>query len=410
MLPFEPPDKTQTIGELIGEYLASPAYGGLAPSTRDSYGRALRRMSAVFGHVRTADVEPAWLQHWLLQRSDAPYAANYELAALSVVMSRAVRAGVIERNPCREVQRHPAPPRSRYVTDAEVSALRRHCSERANAYIDLKLSTGARQGQLVRVRWADWDGDELYVRAAKGGKDTWYGGPGVRAALTACAQAFHGAALEEAARLSSTVIVTRSGAPYRHAKSMIANVWRPAIRRYLDSDPSAVDFREHDLRAKVASDSDSVHQAQERLGHRTTEITERVYMRKPRRVKSADPRLLQPDLFDALGGSAASSKDAKPSSAASLAGRGSKAASAAHSPRRSEPAAGTSAGSPAKRPSPPARADRKDARREAASTAKDGRARVAAGGVGGQLGAGVDGEANHSPSADTPAPASRRRA
>ena len=44
-------------------------------------------------------------------------------------------------------------------------------------------------------------------------------------------------------------------------------------------------FQERDLRAKVASDSDTLVEASERLGHASTEITQRVYSRKPVRVK-----------------------------------------------------------------------------------------------------------------------------
>ena len=44
-------------------------------------------------------------------------------------------------------------------------------------------------------------------------------------------------------------------------------------------------FEERDLRAKVASDSDSLIEASERLGHADTAITQRVYRRKPVRVQ-----------------------------------------------------------------------------------------------------------------------------
>ena len=39
-------------------------------------------------------------------------------------------------------------------------------------------------------------------------------------------------------------------------------------------------FTEHDLRAKVASDTDGEH-ARRLLGHATSEMTEKVYRRKP---------------------------------------------------------------------------------------------------------------------------------
>jgi integrase len=44
-------------------------------------------------------------------------------------------------------------------------------------------------------------------------------------------------------------------------------------------------FQERDLRAKVASESDTLIEASERLGHADTGITQRVYRRKPVRVQ-----------------------------------------------------------------------------------------------------------------------------
>jgi len=44
-------------------------------------------------------------------------------------------------------------------------------------------------------------------------------------------------------------------------------------------------FEKRDLRAKVASDSDTLVEASERLGHADKAITQRVYLRKPVRVQ-----------------------------------------------------------------------------------------------------------------------------
>jgi len=49
-------------------------------------------------------------------------------------------------------------------------------------------------------------------------------------------------------------------------------------------------FQERDLRAKVASDSDTLQEASERLGHADTAITQRVYRRKPVVVKPLNKR------------------------------------------------------------------------------------------------------------------------
>ncbi len=44
-------------------------------------------------------------------------------------------------------------------------------------------------------------------------------------------------------------------------------------------------FQERDFRAKVASESDNLVEASERLGHSDTAITQRVYRRKPVRIQ-----------------------------------------------------------------------------------------------------------------------------
>ncbi len=44
-------------------------------------------------------------------------------------------------------------------------------------------------------------------------------------------------------------------------------------------------FQERDLRAKVASDSDTLQEASERLAHSDTRITAHVYRRKPVRIQ-----------------------------------------------------------------------------------------------------------------------------
>jgi len=44
-------------------------------------------------------------------------------------------------------------------------------------------------------------------------------------------------------------------------------------------------FQERDLRAKVASDSDTLQEASQRFGHADSTVTQRVYRRKPVRVR-----------------------------------------------------------------------------------------------------------------------------
>ena len=70
------------------------------------------------------------------------------------------------------------------------------------------------------------------------------------------------------------------------------SLWQRFMDKALAETTVTDRFQERDLRAKVASDSDTLVEASERLGHASTEITQRVYRRKPVRVK---PLLARPN-------------------------------------------------------------------------------------------------------------------
>ncbi|MDA0190631.1 MAG: hypothetical protein OSW77_09990 [Proteobacteria bacterium] len=50
-------------------------------------------------------------------------------------------------------------------------------------------------------------------------------------------------------------------------------------------------FTEHDLRAKVGSDAESLARAQELLAHADAKMTERFYRHKPQRIAPATSKI-----------------------------------------------------------------------------------------------------------------------
>ena len=281
---------------LIDRYMASANFAALGAETRRGYRRSLARMRALFGELRPEEWRPAWGQHYADQLSSRPMAANADLQVLSVIFALAVRSGLLRANPVRDVRRWPRKARQRYVSDAEVGAFLAHAGQRLGAYVALKLATGIRQAQLVALRWSDWNGTVLSVPAAKGGRDTNYTGPGVAAAIEVCAATFKRG---DDSGVSGAIVTTQDGRPYASAASFRSTVWQRAMGRYVAA--GGTKFTEHDLRAKVATDVQSIDWAQALLGHRQAAVTQRHYIRGPRFVES-----VQRDLFDHMGGPAAS--------------------------------------------------------------------------------------------------------
>ena len=78
--------------------------------------------------------------------------ANRELAMLSHMFRKAIRWGVAEKNPCLGIERHPEKPRDRLIEDWEYLAFKSIVKPWMAAYMDLKLLTGLRQGDIISLR------------------------------------------------------------------------------------------------------------------------------------------------------------------------------------------------------------------------------------------------------------------
>ena len=65
------------------------------------------------------------------------------------------------------------------------------------------------------------------------------------------------------------------------------NIWQRFMARALEKGPLKERFTEHDLRAKVGSDAESLERAAQLLAHSDPRMTQRVYRRKPERIKPA---------------------------------------------------------------------------------------------------------------------------
>jgi integrase len=63
------------------------------------------------------------------------------------------------------------------------------------------------------------------------------------------------------------------------------SMWQRFMTRLLAETKITHRFTQHDLRAKCASDAESLERARQLLGHTDAQITERVYRRKPEIVR-----------------------------------------------------------------------------------------------------------------------------
>jgi integrase len=235
------------------------------PRTQDDYLDAISRLRPVFGEMWPDDIEPKHVYQYLRMR-EGKVRANREVAVLSNVMQQAIEMGLVNANPCRQVRRNEESPRTRDVLDSEVDALMPHCPDWLQAYVELKLLTGLRQGDMLRLGMFSLRDDGLFVETGKRGKRLLFRWTeALRAATDRCK------ALRRKPSETRLFVISQSG---------FKTAWQRAMAKY-----EGEKFAENDLRAKVASAAmDMGMDAASMLGHSSDAVTRRHYIRGTRKV------------------------------------------------------------------------------------------------------------------------------
>lgn len=285
----------RTIGQLLDRY-ALEVVPTKAPRTQAANAEAMRRLKAVFGDVLVLDFKPMHAYQYRDRRGKvAPTSANRELEVLSHAFTKAIEWGARETHPMIEgkFRKLSRPPRTRYVEDWEIiEALslvpyrKRGSVLAVQAYIEVKLLTGLRRGDLLRLHISDLQDDGIHVQPSKTAKST-----GKRLVIEwtpALRQAVDKARAARPVHIAPWLFCNARGRCYVREDGTANgwdSMWQRFMARVLFETKVNQRFTEHDLRAKCASDTDSLAHAQQLMAHADSATTNRIYRRKPERVK-----------------------------------------------------------------------------------------------------------------------------
>lgn len=162
--------KRHTLAELIDRYLDETLPHSKVRARRER-ARVLGRWRESLGHLSLAELTKPVIHEARskmlkkVTRLGKPITAgtvNRELMPLSTVLSVAVKDyGWLDDSPMRKLDRLSEPRgRTRFLSDAERDALLRECkahSQVLHVLVVAALSTGARRGELLGLRWPDAD-------------------------------------------------------------------------------------------------------------------------------------------------------------------------------------------------------------------------------------------------------------
>lgn len=291
-------EDAKTIGALLDRY-ALEVIPKKRVTTQAHNRSAIKPIRAIFGAMGLLEIKPRHVYKYIADAT-AKTGARREMEVLSHALTKAVEWGYIDRHPFKgEVRLEGEKSRTRYVEDWEIVECLSLTPRRkagsvlaAQAYIRLKLLTGMRRGDLLRLTMSDipdngMPGDGIRVEPGKT-RDT----TGKRQVFEWSGELRGAVAMAKAARpmkLSPFLFCNRDGECYFDEETGRAggweSLWRNFIARVMKETKVSERFKDTDLRAKCASDAKTLEHARQLLAHADGKITERVYRRRPEFVK-----------------------------------------------------------------------------------------------------------------------------
>ena len=219
-----------------------------APRTRKDNLKEMKQLRGVFGGMHPSEITTMHCQQYLdLRGKSSKTQANHEIALLSHIFRKAMQWGIVDRNPVKGAEKHKIKARDRYVEDWELDEFLKASTPFIKAWVDVKLMTGLRQGDLLALPLNALREDGIAVTSRKTGRKgfiAWT--PALKKAINA---------LKACNRVQGmTVVCDRHGKPL--SDSAFQNRWRAVMTDALEQTELAERFTEHDLRAKHATDVD----------------------------------------------------------------------------------------------------------------------------------------------------------
>lgn len=281
--------KEKTISELADRYVKEHVKAHNKPSSAADFERIVKtRIKPVLGSIKISDLTRSRIKEWHQEKANAPYAANRELACLSKMMSLAAGDWELrEDNPCRGIQKFPEHKRTAFFSDAHLKSIgealahleaRGELAPSCARAIRLLAVTGMRLGEVLSLRWADFDAQAGVVRLpdAKAGART--------VPLGAPALVLMKAFQEQGT--AGPYVCHGSNPKEPLAKTTLHHVWN-AVRKAAELPTSRMhDFR-HTVGTYAAQAGMNAFLVRDLLGHRTMSMTGRYVERHADPVRVA---------------------------------------------------------------------------------------------------------------------------
>lgn len=246
----------------LDEYLVSPKFLALAEKTRKQYENVAKKLREFFKGATMGAITPAHIAQWM-DAHPSPINANTGKSIISNVFQVAVRHGIVNRNPCKEIAYHSIKGRDRLISDVEYRAIWDSAEVHIRVAMDVAYLTGSRIQDILDIKLQDITSDGLFIKQGKTGKRMLFELSDALSDVLASAKS-----MPRSIR-GMHLLCNRQGQPYSYR--VFNDHWLKAVRA---AGVKEVHF--HDIRAKSATDAKEVGlDYQALLGHSTRAMSDR---------------------------------------------------------------------------------------------------------------------------------------
>ena len=244
------------LATLVAEWRASTEYTSLSASSRRNYDMTATKVLDQFGDmpIRVLD-DPRVrgdFKKWRDSMADKPRAADYAVSTLARILSVALDNGRIHYNHAARLGRLYSSERAEKLwSEDQIAKFISHAPAALSLALVLALATGQREGDLLKLTWADYDGKRIRVSVSKKKP----GAPRVKLTIPLLRHAAD--ALNALERTSTHILTNSRGVPW--TESGFRASWRKAFTKIFGD----TDLHFHDLRGtaitriKIAGSSTS---------------------------------------------------------------------------------------------------------------------------------------------------------
>lgn len=251
----------------IANLYREAVFGNFAPSTRAHYAMALRNLEGAFRSFTLEQITPADIKLYIRRRTKKA-SGLFEKKVLSALFAWARGEGHTSApNPCTGVtfskveRRGMGGARKRYVTDAEFAEVWKRGDEILQDAMDLALFTGQRPGDILKATRQDVREGVLWVVQQKTGATV-----GIRVE-------------DGLQRVLDRILARKRPSMYLISDKRGQRLLYGALNKRFVKARGDADWQFRDIRAKAATDSPSLKDAQLLLGHEKETTTAEVYRR-----------------------------------------------------------------------------------------------------------------------------------